>query len=175
MFVSDLAVYEGDSVSMSCQHSYWLRRVLSQSASVPHFTQRIITARKQQLWRNIGKCHSVHVVLVSINLKHVHTIKKMHTQNLLSDVGMRVFPYLQRSFVQLTVKYIQTAIVCAVTNKHRTPLIKWIKLFRYYYVIIIILFFSPSKITNSFHHYFQEVHISLWTSNSFFWHLLANL
>lgn len=91
--VRDLAVYEGDSISMSCQHSYWLRRVFPKCASVPHFTQCIIAAREQQLRRNFGERHGVHVVLMGVNLKHTrtHTINNMHARERYVCVSSGIF------------------------------------------------------------------------------------
>lgn len=59
---------EGDAVSMAGQLSNRLRSVLPQRPSVPHLAQCVVAAREEQLGRAVGERHSIHVVLMGINL-----------------------------------------------------------------------------------------------------------
>jgi hypothetical protein len=69
VFFYYLAVYEGDSVSVSRQLAHGLGSVLPQRPPVPHLAERVVAAREQQLGRAVSKSHRVHVILVSINLR----------------------------------------------------------------------------------------------------------
>lgn len=75
---------EGDAISMASQLSNRLWSVFPQSSSVPHLAQCVVTAGEEQLRRAVGEGHSIHVVLVGVNLTRRGVKKGVQVSNSLS-------------------------------------------------------------------------------------------